>query len=135
VDRFVAIVVLLALTISLAAAGVAWLVTTYHSMMWRPEILKVLGLDLYYNTTDSSWWLRIEAVNEGEVDAEVYKVEVHSVEVLTLNPPKVVKAGSRGEIYVRLSSSYIPETTYTVRLYLKSGTVYPILERVVRASV
>ena len=133
-DRFIAIVVLLAVAISLAAAGVAWLVTTYHSMMWKPEILRILEVDLYYNTTDSSWWLRVEAVNEGEADAEVYKVEVHGVEVVTLNPPKVVKAGSRGGIYVKLSGDYTPETTYTIRLYLRSGTVYPILETVVRAS-
>ena len=133
-DRFTAVVVLLAVAISLTAAGVAWFVTTYHSLMWRPELLKVLEVDLYYNTTDGSWWLRVEAVNEGEVAAEVYKVEVHSVEVLTLNPPKVVKAGSRWVIYVKLSRDYTPETTYTVRLYLKSGTVYPVLERVVRAS-
>lgn len=133
-NRFIAIVVLLAVAISITAAGVAWLVTTYHSMMWRPELLKVMEVDLYYNTTDSSWWLRVEALNEGEADAEVYKVEVHGVEVLPLNPPKVVKAGSRGEIYVKLSRDYTPETTYTIRLYLKSGTVYPILERVVRAS-
>jgi len=133
-DRFIAIVVLLAVAISLAAAGVAWLVTTYHSMMWKPEILRILEVDLYYNTTDSSWWLRVEAVNEGEADAEVYKVEVHGVEILPLNPPKVVKAGSRGGIYVKLSREYAPETTYTIRLYLRSGTVYPILETVVRAS-
>ena len=131
---FIAVVVLLAVAISLAAAGVAWLVTTYYSMMWRPEVLKVLEVDLYYNTTDGSWWLRVEAINKGEADAEVYKVEVHSVEVLTLSPPKVVKAGSRGGIYVKLSGSYTPETTYTIRLYLRSGTVYPVLERVVRAS-
>lgn len=133
-DRFIAIVVLLAVAISLAAAGVAWLVTTYHSMMWKPEILRILEVDLYYNSTDSSWWLRVEAVNEGEADAEVYKVEVHGVEILPLNPPKVVKAGSRGVIYVKLSREYAPETTYTIRLYLRSGTVYPILETVVRAS-
>lgn len=132
VHRFFAIVVLLGVAIMISAAAVAWIITTYRSMTWKPEVLKVIDAKMYVNETDGSWWLKVVAVNEGEGLAEIYKVEVHGVEIIELGKPEIIEPGTQREVHFKLSKEYTHGTMYTVRLYLKSGTVYPVLERVVK---
>lgn len=130
-NRFFAIIILLAVTITLAAAAATWIITTYHSMAWKPEILRITEASIYQDE-NSSWWLKIVAVNEGEGIAEIYKVEIHGIESTDLSTPITIKPGEQKEITIKLSKQYSYGTAYTIRLYLKSGTVYPVIERIVK---
>ncbi|MEM0001042.1 MAG: hypothetical protein QXH02_06355 [Desulfurococcaceae archaeon] len=130
--RLFAVIVLLGVAIAISAAAVTWIITTYRSMTWKPEVLRILDIEMYLNETDGSWWLRVVAVNEGEGVAEIYRVEVHGMETIELDSPETIGPGNQREVYFKLSREYTHGTMYTVRLYLKSGTVYPVLERVIR---
>lgn len=130
-NRFFAVIIFTGVAIAFTAAGVAWLTTTYHSMLWKPEVLRIYRVEIYENE-HGVWRLSIEMVNEGDIVAEIYKIEIHGVEEIHLNPPKRIEPGKQGLIDIDLSRNYSYGTTYTVRLYLKSGTLYPILERIVR---
>uniref|UniRef100_A0A7C2Z859 Uncharacterized protein n=1 Tax=Ignisphaera aggregans TaxID=334771 RepID=A0A7C2Z859_9CREN len=129
-NRLFAIVILSAVAISVAAAVIPWMTST---MTWRPEILKILEADLYTNNSDGRWHLRIVAANWGETAAEIYKVEIHGIETIELSPPKTIAPGTQKEIDIELEKDYAEGAMYTIRLYLKSGSVYPVLERVVTA--
>jgi hypothetical protein len=126
--RPLAVVILVAVTISIVVAGVAWIVTTMHSMMWRPEILRITNLEMG-QLENGTWVLKIEATNVGEARAEIYKIEIVGVEEVVLNPPLTIEAGVRKQLQpIPLTKSYHYYTMYTIRLYLKSGTVYHYIE-------
>jgi hypothetical protein len=126
--RPLAVVILVAVTISIVVAGVAWIVTTMHSMMWRPEILRITNLEMG-QLENGTWVLKIEATNVGEARAEIYKIEIVGVEEVVLNPPLTIEAGARKQLQpIPLTKSYHYYTMYTIRLYLKSGTVYHYIE-------
>lgn len=129
-NRLFAIVILVGVAVALTAAGVTLVLTTYYTMMWRPELLRIYKVEIYRDKTDERWWLHIEAVNEGSTAAEIYRIEIYGVEEITLNPPKTIGPGRQKDIYIELNKGYSHGTMYTVRLYLKSGTLYPVLERV-----
>jgi len=126
--RPLAVIILVAVAISIAAAGVAWIVTTMHSMMWRPEILRITNLEMK-QLENGTWVLKIEAINVGEARAEIYKIEIVDVEEVVLNPPLTIEAGVHKQLQpILLTKSYYYYTMYTIRLYLKSGTVYHYIE-------
>jgi hypothetical protein len=126
--RPLAVVILVAVTISIVVAGVAWIVTTMHSMMWRPEILRITNLEMG-QLENGTWVLKIEATNVGEARAEIYKIEIAGVEEVVLNPPLTIEAGVHKQLQpIPLTKSYHYYTMYTIRLYLKSGTVYHYIE-------
>lgn len=131
-NRFFAVIILLALAITMTAIATSWISTTYHSMMWKPEILKILSIEMYRNETDSSWYLKLEVENDGEGAAEIYKIEIHGIETININPPIKIASGNREQISIKLSKEYTYGTMYTVKLYLKSGTVYPVLEKIIK---
>jgi len=131
-NRLFAIVTLVGVAIALTAAGVAWISTTYHSMMWRPEILRIYDAEIYRNETDDKWWLYIGAVNKGGTVAEIYKIEIHGIEEVVLNPPKTVEPGQQKDVHIGLSREYSRGTTYLIKLYLKSGTLYLVIEKVTK---
>ncbi len=125
--RPLAVIILVALAISIVAAGVAWIITTMHSMMWRPEILRVTNLEMK-QLENGTWVLKIEAINVGEARAEIYRISIANAEDIVLAPPKTIDPGQEGAIEVALTKSYSYYTMYTIRLYLKTGTVYNYLE-------
>lgn len=133
-NTFFAVIIIIAITITMAIAAATWVITTFHSMQWKPEILRILDVKIHENMSDDSWWLYIQTENIGETKAEIYKVEIHGIEIKSLNPPKTINPGERKEIHIKLDKEYVHSTMYTLRLYLKSGTVYPILEKIVRIS-
>lgn len=118
--------VLLAVAITISVAAAVWIMATYSSM-WRPEVLRVVEVSVYFDAVSDSWWLRVVAINEGEREAEIYKVELEGVETIDMSPPKVVKPGERVEVSTKLSEEYVHGATYTIKLYLKSGTVYSVV--------
>ncbi|MEL9939446.1 MAG: hypothetical protein QW348_00790 [Ignisphaera sp.] len=130
-NRFFAIIILLAVAITLAATATTWIITTYNSMTWKPEILRITEASIYQDE-NSSWWLKIVAINEGEETAEIYKVEIHGIETIGCSPAITIKPGEQKEITIKLSKQYSSGTAYTIRLYLKSGTVYPVIEKIVK---
>ena len=132
-NRFLAIMVLIAVSMGIAAAFIGWFLSTYYIFTWRPEILRVLDIKMYYNETDGSWYLNMTVVNIGEAPAEIYKLEVYGVETVSFDPPIVVKPSEERELQVKLMGEYRHGVMYTVKLYLKSGTLYPVLERAVKA--
>lgn len=105
--------------------------TTYYSATWRSELLSVLELDIYPNNSDNNWWIKITAENKGDISAEIYKIEIHAIETIELSPPKTISPGQQKELYIKLSKTYSYGTIYTVRLYLKTGTQYPVLEKII----
>ncbi len=132
-NRLLAIMILIAVSMGIAAAFIGWFLSTYYIFTWRPEILRVLDIKMYYNETDGSWYLNMTVVNIGEAPAEIYKLEVYGVETVSFNPPIVVKPSEERELQVKLMGEYKHGVMYTVKLYLKSGTLYPVLERAVKA--
>jgi hypothetical protein len=64
-------------------------------MRWKPELLKILDATMYYNQPDNSWYVNLNVGNNGEGRAEIYKLEVHGIEQLTLNPPLIIRQGER----------------------------------------
>jgi hypothetical protein len=132
-NRLLAIMILIAVSMGIAAAFIGWFLSTYYIFTWRPEILRVLDIKMYYNETDGSWYLNMTLVNVGEAPAEIYKLEVYGVETVSFNPPIVVKPSEERELQVKLMREYKHGVMYTVKLYLKSGTLYPVLERAVKA--
>jgi hypothetical protein len=75
--------------------------------------------------------LKIEATNIGEGDAEIYKIAVTNIEEKTLDQPITIEPGHTKEFTIPLTKQYQTYTTYTIRLYLKTGTVYNTLEYIV----
>lgn len=92
-NRLFAIVILVGVAMALTAAGITLILTTYHTVMWRPELLRIHRIEIYRGKTDGSWWLHIEAVNEGSSTAEIYRIEIYGVEEIALNPPETVAPG------------------------------------------
>jgi ABC-type Mn2+/Zn2+ transport system permease subunit len=46
--------ILIAVSMGIAAAFIGWFLSTYYTLTWRPEILRVLDIKMYYNETDGS---------------------------------------------------------------------------------
>ena len=132
--RFYAIIILLAVVLTMTATFTAWFLTTYQALMWRPEILRIINAEIYYNETCESWYLKITAVNIGEAPAEIYKLEVYNIETLNFKPPLIIKPSEQRDLHIKLSEKYIYGVTYVIKIYLKSGTLYTILERVIRVD-
>jgi len=64
--------------------------------------------------------------------AEIYKIEIHGIEQVVLDPSLTVKQGEIKTITIKLEKQYTHGTKYTIKLYLKSGTLYPVLEHVIQ---
>jgi hypothetical protein len=130
VHRFIATIVLLAVAITFAFIGIAWILTTINSMMWKPEILKITKAEIN-QLPNGSWALTIEAINVGEGKAEIYRIVIENYEEIKepeQGLPWVIEPGHSDIKTFILSKSYTYGALYTIRLYLKSGTVYTFLE-------
>lgn len=129
-NRLLATIFVVGLSIALTVAGIALITTMYNSMMWRPETLRILETRIYRN--EGSWWLYIEVYNAGDSTAEIHKIEIYGVEEHTIDPSITVEPGQTIQKHIKLDKEYSYETMYTVKLYLKSGTIYPVLEKVTK---
>jgi len=131
-ERFFALIILLGVAITMTTIGIVWIKTTIESMRWKPEILKIRDATMYYNQTSNSWFLNLTVENIGEGVAEIYKIEVHGIEQLAFNQPLTVEPGECKTLNIQLSREYTHGTKYTIRLYLRSGTIYPVMEYVIQ---
>ena len=132
VERLFAVIILLGVAITMAVIGAVWIKTTIESMRWKPELLKILDATMYYNQSENSWYVNLTVENNGEGVAEIYKLEVQGIEQAWFNPPLTIRQGERKTLTIRLEKQYNYGTRYLLRLYLKSGTIYPVLEHVVQ---
>jgi hypothetical protein len=124
-NRFIAIIILLSIAITITLAVIPWITTTLSSLMWRPEILRITEMAI--EQSNEGWILKIRALNIGEKDAEIYKVEITGIETIDLSQETVIGMGKEEQIEIPLNKQYTPGTMYTVKLYLKTGTVYTSL--------
>jgi hypothetical protein len=124
-NRFIAIIILLSIAITITLAAIPWITTTLSSLMWRPEILRITEMAI--EQSNEGWILKIRALNIGEKDAEIYKVEITGIETIDLSQETVIGMGKEEQIEIPLNKQYTPGTMYTVKLYLKTGTVYTSL--------
>ena len=131
-NRFIAIIILLSIAITTTLAAIPWITTTLNSLMWRPEILRITEIAIEQNS--ERWVLKIRALNIGEKDAEIYKVEITGIETIDLSQEIVISIGKEEEIEIPLNKQYTPGTMYTVKLYLKTGTVYTSLIKTATAK-
>jgi hypothetical protein len=131
-NRFIAIIILLSIAITITLAVIPWITTTLSSLMWRPEILRITEMAI--EQRNEGWILKIRALNIGEKDAEIYKVEITGIETIDLSQETVIGMGKEEQIEIPLNKQYTPGTMYTVKLYLKTGTVYTSLIKTATAK-
>jgi hypothetical protein len=131
-NRFIAIIILLSIAITITLAAIPWITTTLSSLMWRPEILRITEMAI--EQRNEGWILKIRALNIGEKDAEIYKVEITGIETIDLSQETVIGMGKEEQIEIPLNKQYTPGTMYTVKLYLKTGTVYTSLIKTATAK-
>jgi hypothetical protein len=131
-NRFIAIIILLSIAITITLAAIPWITTTLSSLMWRPEILRITEMAI--EQSNEGWILKIRALNIGEKDAEIYKVEITGIETIDLSQETVIGMGKEEQIEIPLNKQYTPGTMYTVKLYLKTGTVYTSLIKTATAK-
>jgi hypothetical protein len=117
-----ATLILIAVTVAIAAGFLTWLLTTYYTLS-KPEVLRILQeTRIYYNQEESKWVLKLHVRNVGDTTGEIYRVEIvgwEEIEVsITVNPGQEIIQE------IELSKNYTTGTWYLVKLYLKSGTTY-----------
>ena len=122
ISDFMATLILIAVTVTVVAGFLTWLLTTYNTLS-KPEILRILQeTRIYYDQEKSKWVLKLHVRNVGDVAGEIYKVEIAGWEEIetkiTVNPGQEIIQE------IELSKNYTIGTWYLVKLYLKSGTTY-----------
>lgn len=122
ISDFMTTLILIAVTVAIAAGFLTWLLTTYHTLS-KPEVLRILQeTRIYYNQEESKWVLKLHVRNVGDTTGEIYRVEIvgwEEIEVsITVNPGQEIIQE------IELSKNYTTGTWYLVKLYLKSGTTY-----------
>lgn len=122
ISDFMATLILIAVTVAIAAGFLTWLLTTYYTLS-KPEVLRILQeTRIYYNQEESKWVLKLHVRNVGDTTGEIYRVEIagwEEIEVsITVNPGQEIIQE------IELSKNYTTGTWYLVKLYLKSGTTY-----------
>ncbi len=115
---------MIATAIAIIAGFLSWFFTTYYSIK-EPEVLKILPETKIFKN-ESGWYLRLQAINVGKTAAEIYKVEVLGQEELNVNI--IINPAETKTTDLKLTKEYSYNTWYSVRLYLKSGTIYHAIE-------
>ncbi|MEM4762400.1 MAG: hypothetical protein QXH78_00020 [Desulfurococcaceae archaeon] len=125
-ERVFAIMIIVAVTITIGFATISWLIGT-QSTSTDVELLRIRSSYIYFNETDDSWWIRVRVFNEGSKTAEVKRIEIQGVETIELHPAQVIKPGEENEVKVKLSGEYQRGSTYNVRILSASGTIYSVV--------
>ncbi|MEM4622520.1 MAG: hypothetical protein QW816_00485 [Desulfurococcaceae archaeon] len=125
-ERVFAIMIIVAVTITIGFATISWLIGT-QSTSTDVELLRIRSSYIYFNETDDSWWIRVRVFNEGSKTAEVRRIEIQGVETIELHPAQVIKPGEENEVKVKLSGEYQRGSTYNVRILSASGTIYSVV--------
>lgn len=127
-QRYFAIVIIVAVTITIGVAAVAWIIANQNINTYV-EALRVRYTSIYYNESDNSWWVKFTVFNEGSKPVEIIRVEVKGSELLNLEPPRIIQPGEEVEVVVKLTKTYIKNTAYSVVIHTKNGALYPVITK------
>ena len=122
-----AIVIIIAVTVAIAAGFVTWVTTLWYSRQ-EPEILQIYP-DTTIKQDNEQWKLLLHVKNIGTGKAEIYKIILLGKETITNN----YTIGPTEEVIIEipLNKDYSQNTRYQMKIYLKSGNVYSMISWVV----
>lgn len=118
-ERIIAIMIILAVAITLTLAGIAWIRSVMDIAPWNPDILRI---EAEIEGTAGEWELKIRVANMGSSEVKISRVEVVEKEAIDLSI--AIEPGEEYETSIQLKQQYTPNTIHTIRLYLNTGTVY-----------
>jgi flagellin-like protein len=125
IEPIIAVVILVAVTLVIAIGVIGWI------MGWWGTFGATEALQFYpdsYITSDGTLYLHVK--NMGSAAAVIYKVEVTGIATNTSNLP-TISPGTENTYTIKVPPqssgvSYIPGTTYQVKIYTKAGNVYSV---------
>jgi len=112
------IIIIATVAIVIGIAFISWIWSTIQSS-WRSELLRIIEAKIVKR--DNDYYLYLDMRNDGEKDAEIYKIEIYQME--TINTYIKIPPGSTTTQEIKLTKEYAG-ATYRARLYLKTGTLY-----------
>jgi len=113
------IIIIATVAIVIGIAFISWIWSTIQSS-WRSELLRIIEAKIVKR--DNDYYLYLDMRNDGEKDAEIYKIEIYQME--TINTDIKIPPGSTTTQEIKLTKEYAGQTSYRARLYLKTGTLY-----------
>ncbi|ADM28479.1 hypothetical protein Igag_1682 [Ignisphaera aggregans DSM 17230] len=119
ISKFLVLIMLIGITIVIAVAAIA-LIQSYIQSLWKPEMLRIIEARIIYR--DNSYYLYLYMANDGDVRAEIYKIEIYQMETRDVNI--AIDPHKEASATIPLEKEYTLGTTYRARLYLKTGTIY-----------
>jgi len=131
ISQEIAIMVIVAVTISIAAAFIGWLHTLMSSVK-QPEILKIYPADTFIEKQGDSWILRLHLLNQGSSPAEIYKIVIMNKEVINVNI--TVDPMEEKVVNITLKKDYAPHTMYALKIYTKTGNIYNALTTYIQSK-
>ncbi len=130
VSDIISEVVIIAVTVSIAAAFTGWFLSVYWNLK-QPELLKIYP-DTQITKQNNQWVLKLHLANIGGAPVRIYKIEILNKETIkaniTINPQE------ENTYTIKLNSNYTANTYYSLKLYTASGNLMNILTKSIRAS-
>ena len=131
ISQEIAIMIIIAVTISIAAAFISWFYTL-TSTVKQPEILKVYAADTYIEKQGNTWILRLHLFNQGSSPAEIYKIVIVNKETIRVNIS--VDPMEEKVVNITLKEDYAPHTMYAIKIYTKTGNIYNALTTYIQSK-
>lgn len=132
ITQELAIIIIIAVTISIAAAFISWVHSIITTSIKQPEILKIYSTDTAIMKQGNTWILRLHILNEGSSTARIYKIVIVGKESIETNIK--IKPMQEKTVNITLTGIYAPHTLYTVRIYTESGNVYNTITTYIQAK-
>jgi len=131
ISQEIAIMVIIAVTVSIAAAFIGWFHTLISSVK-QPEILKIYPADTFIEKQGNSWILRLHLFNQGSSPAKIYKIVIVNKEVINVNI--TVDPMKEKIVNITLKENYAPHTMYAIKIYTKTGNIYNALTTYIQSK-
>jgi len=135
ISPILATVILIAVTLVIAVGVIGWVMGIWGSM-GKTETLKIISGNITVPSNGSAT-LYLDIINQGTVDATIYKVVVGSQEFTStsITSPTIPADGSIHTVSVNLgSNNYSPGVSYSVTVITKAGNQYPFVVQAVQGS-
>jgi len=132
ISQEIAIIVIIAVTISIAAAFISWVHSIISTNVKQPEILKIYSTDTYIEKQNNTWILHLHILNQGASPAEIYKIVIVGKETINVNIK--VEPMKEEVTNITLKENYAPHTLYAIRIYTRSGNVYNAITTYIRSK-
>jgi len=132
ISQEIAIIVIIAVTISIAAAFISWVHSIISTSVKQPEILKIYSTDTYIEKQNDTWVLHLHILNQGASPAEIYKIVIVGKETINVNIK--IEPMKEKTTNIRLKENYAPHTLYAIKIYTRSGNVYNAITAYIRSK-